>query len=85
MRLYENGTLGECYAIREKIITLSTEDSRWIRGFAPKMHNWLNAKGWNDFPFVPREKEQISSGGLSAEEYGKLQKEWEDENGHDAS
>ena len=41
MRLHENGTLAPAYAIREAILRLSSEDSRWRRGMAPKMDKWL--------------------------------------------
>lgn len=52
MRLHANGTLAEPYAIRDAIILLAQEDSRWQRGKIPDMANWLNNKGWNDLPFT---------------------------------
>lgn len=51
MRLYANGTLAEPYAIRDAILLLAQEDSRWQRGKIPNMAKWLNAKGWEDQPF----------------------------------
>lgn len=51
MRLYENRTLAEPYVIRDAILLLSQEDSRWGRGKIPNMARWLNGKGWNDKPF----------------------------------
>jgi hypothetical protein len=52
MRLQKNGTLAESYVIRDAIIRLSGEDSRWQRGKVPKMAKWLNGKGWNDEPYI---------------------------------
>ncbi|ATD81133.1 hypothetical protein [Desulfovibrio sp. G11] len=52
MRLHGNGALPEAYAIRDAILTLAQEDSRWQRGKVPNMAKWLNGKGWNDRPFV---------------------------------
>jgi hypothetical protein len=52
MRLKQNGTLGPAYAIRDAILRLSAEDSRWKRGKVPKMAKWLNGKGWEDEPYV---------------------------------
>lgn len=51
MRLHANGTLAEPYAIRDAIILLAQEDSRWQRGKIPDLANWLNNKGWDDQPF----------------------------------
>ena len=51
MRLHGNGTLAEAYAIRDAILLLAQEDSRWLRGKVPNMAKWLNAKGWDDQPF----------------------------------
>ncbi|WP_297672493.1 hypothetical protein [uncultured Desulfovibrio sp.] len=51
MRLYENHTLAEPYVIRDAILLLSQEDSRWRRGKVRDMSKWLNGKGWNDKPF----------------------------------
>lgn len=51
MRLHANGTLAEPYAIRDAIILLAQEDSRWQRGKIPNMAKWLNSKGWDDQPF----------------------------------
>lgn len=52
MRLHANGTLAESYAIRDAIILLAQEDSRWQRGKVPNMAKWLSGKGWNDSPYV---------------------------------
>ena len=52
MRLHDNGTLAEPYAIRDAVILLAQEDSRWQRGKVPNMAKWLNGKGWEDQPFV---------------------------------
>ena len=52
MRLHGNGTLAEPYVIRDAIILLAQEDSRWQRGKVPNMAKWLNGKGWNDLPFA---------------------------------
>lgn len=52
MRLHDNGTLTEPYAIRDAILLLAQEDSRWQRGKVPNMAKWLNGKGWNDSPYV---------------------------------
>lgn len=52
MRLHDNGTLAEPYAIRDAVILLAQEDSRWQRGKVPNMAKWLNGKGWDDKPFV---------------------------------
>lgn len=51
MRLHGNGTLAEAYAIRDAILLLTQEDSRWLRGKVPNMAKWLSAKGWDDQPF----------------------------------
>lgn len=56
MRLHENRTLAEPYAVRDAILLLQGEDSRWQRGMVPKMARWLSGKGWDDQPF--REPEQ---------------------------
>lgn len=52
MRLHANGTMAESYVIRDAIILLAQEDSRWQRGKVPNMAKWLNGKGWNDCPYV---------------------------------
>ena len=52
MRLHGNGTLAEPYVIRDAIILLAQEDSRWQRGKVPNMAKWLNGKGWNDCPYI---------------------------------
>ena len=52
MRLHGNGTLPEAYVVRDAILILVQEDSRWQRGKVPNMAKWLNGKGWNDKPFV---------------------------------
>ena len=52
MRLKENGTLAPSWVIRDAILRMIGEDSRWIRGKVPKMAKWLNGKGWNDEPFI---------------------------------
>lgn len=52
MRLKRNGTLAAAWEIRDAILRLSAEDSRWLRGKVPKMAKWLNGKGWNDAPYV---------------------------------
>ena len=51
MRLHGNGTLADSYAIRDAILLLTQEDSRWLRGKVPNMAKWLNSKGWDDQPF----------------------------------
>ena len=53
MRLHGNGTLAPAFVIREAILRLTAEDSRWKRGMAPNMAKWLNGKGWNDEPYMP--------------------------------
>lgn len=52
MRLHGNGTLAESYAIRDAILLLAQEDSRWQRGKVPNMAKWLSGKGWNDSPYA---------------------------------
>ena len=52
MRLHGNGTLAESYAIRDAILLLAQEDSRWQRGKVPNMAKWLSGKGWNDCPYA---------------------------------
>ena len=52
MRLHGNGTLPDVYAVRDAILLLSQEDSRWLRGKVPNMAKWLNGKGWQDKPFI---------------------------------
>ncbi len=52
MRLHGNGTLAPAFVIREAILRLTAEDSRWKRGMAPNMAKWLNGKGWNDEPYM---------------------------------
>lgn len=52
MRLKQNGTLAQAWEIRDAILRLVGEDSRWLRGKVPKMAKWLSGKGWNDEPFV---------------------------------
>lgn len=52
VRLWENHTLAESYAIRDAILLLVAEDTRWKRGKVPKMAKWLAGKGWNDQPYV---------------------------------
>ena len=52
MRLHGNGTLPDVYAVRDAILILAQEDSRWQRGKVPNMAKWLNGKGWQDKPFV---------------------------------
>ena len=52
MRLKRNGTLEAAWVIREAILTMCAEDSRWQRGKVPKFARWLNGKGWNDMPYV---------------------------------
>lgn len=61
MRLHGNGTLADAYAIRDAILLLTQEDSRWLRGKVPNMAKWLNAKGWDDQPF----KEPAASPGTT--------------------
>lgn len=64
MRLHGNGTLAEAYAIRDAIILLTQEDSRWRRGKVPNMAKWLNGKGWEDQPFrEPAAAQKIAPGG----------------------
>lgn len=51
-RLRRNRTLETAWVIREAILTMCAEDSRWQRGKVPKFARWLNGKGWNDMPYV---------------------------------
>lgn len=60
MRLHGNGTLAETWAIRDAILRLSAEDSRWQEGMVPKMANWLQGKGWNDEPYQRPETARAS-------------------------
>lgn len=61
MRLHANGTLAEVYAVRDAILLLAAEDSRWQRGKVPRMAKWLSGKGWNDKPYVePVEQSRAS-------------------------
>lgn len=52
MRLKANGTLARAWEIRDAILRLSGEDSRWQRGKVPKMAKWLSGKGWDDEPYI---------------------------------
>lgn len=52
MRLKRNGTLEAAFVIREAILAMREQDSRWLRGKVPKFARWLNGKGWNDTPYV---------------------------------
>ena len=52
MRLKRNGTLEAAFVIREAIMAMREQDSRWLRGKVPKFARWLNGKGWNDTPYV---------------------------------
>ena len=61
MRLHENQTLAPAYAIREAILRLNAEDSRWRRGMAPKMDKWLYGKGWEDEPYMPPGAEAVAA------------------------
>ena len=61
MRLHEDGTLAPAYAIRESILRLNAEDSRWRRGMAPKMDKWLYGKGWEDEPYMPPGAEAVAA------------------------
>ena len=62
MRLKKNGTLAPSYAIRDAILRLIAEDSRWQRGKVPNMAKWLNRKGWEDEPFIePHASSAISA------------------------
>ena len=60
MRLHENRTLAPAYAVREAILRLNAEDSRWRRGMAPKMDKWLYGKGWEDEPYMPPGAEAVA-------------------------
>lgn len=63
MRLKRNGTLEAAFVIREAILRLSAEDSRWLRGKVPKFARWLNGKGWRDEPFVePGDADAVRGG-----------------------
>lgn len=63
MRLKRNGTLEAAWVIREAILTMCAEDSRWLRGKVPKFARWLNGKGWNDMPYVePGEADAVRGG-----------------------
>lgn len=81
MRLHQNRTLAPAYAIREAILRLNAEDSRWRRGMAPRMDKWLYDKGWEDEPYMPPGAEAVAKATvdeinaqaqLAAEERGKL-------------
>lgn len=54
MRLWGNRTLAEPWVIRDAILRMAAEDTRWRRGKVPKMARWLAGKGWDDEPFVER-------------------------------
>ena len=63
MRLYANGTLEQPHVIRDKILELTTCDSRWQRGKIPTFARWLNGKRWNDEPYVEPEATKDGAGG----------------------
>ena len=63
MRLYANGTLEQPHVIRDKILELTTCDSRWQRGKIPTFARWLNGKRWNDEPYVEPEAAKDGAGG----------------------
>ena len=44
MRLHGNGTLAPAFVIREAILRLTAEDSRWKRGMAPPTVDEINAQ-----------------------------------------
>ena len=63
MRLKRNGTLEAAWVIREAILTMCAEDSRWQRGKVPKFARWLNGKSWNDMPYVePGDADALRNG-----------------------
>ncbi len=51
-RLYGRNLLAEPWEIRDGILSMLAEDSRWRRGKAPRMAKWLNGLGWRDKPYV---------------------------------
>lgn len=64
MRLWENRTLPEPYVIRDAILLLKAEDTRWQRGKVPEMARWLKGKRWEDEPYTePREPARASPQG----------------------
>lgn len=74
MRLKRNGTLEAAFVIREAIMAMREQDSRWLRGKVPKFARWLNGKGWNDTPYVEpgdadagRDGPALSGGGRGKE------------------
>lgn len=52
MRLFEAGTLAQAWEIRDAILTMVSQDSRWQKGKVPKFAKWLNGKCWNDEPYI---------------------------------
>lgn len=50
-RLYERRVLPEPWEVRDSILSMSAEDSRWRRGKVPRMAKWLNSQGWLDKPY----------------------------------
>lgn len=63
MRLKRNGTLEAAFVIREAILAMREQDSRWLRGKVPKFARWLNGKGWNDTPYVePGDADAVRDG-----------------------
>lgn len=60
MRLKQNRTLAQAWEIRDAILNMTANDSRWLRGKVPKFSNWLRGKSWNDEPYI--EPPDIASG-----------------------
>lgn len=70
-RLRRNRTLEAAWVIREAILSMCAEDSRWRRGKVPKFARWLNGKGWNDTPFVePGDACRVDSPVFGASAFG---------------
>lgn len=51
-RLHGARVLPEPWEVRDSILSMSAQDSRWRRGKVPRMARWLNGLGWRDKPFV---------------------------------
>lgn len=52
-RLVDNGTLAPPGIIRDQIVNMATNDSRWLRGIGIKtLAKWLAGKCWNDEPYI---------------------------------
>lgn len=72
MRLHQNGTLADCFEIRDAILTLTAKDTRWQNGKVPTMANWLNRKRWNDKPYQETTRASPATNAMSWSD-----REWE--------